>query len=71
VCEQWNVLAKDVVLWKTLSYKCDSSSDISHIAEASGTEDILLLQNVRHRVAGGNWVTAGTYIFASHWGVAI
>jgi len=33
VCERWNVLAKDVALWKTLSYKCDSSSDISRIAE--------------------------------------
>ena len=30
-CERWNVLAKDVVLWKTLPYKCDSSSDISLI----------------------------------------
>jgi len=33
VCEWWNVLAKDVVLWKTLSYECDHSSDISRIAE--------------------------------------
>jgi len=23
VCEKWNILAKDVVLWKTLSYDCD------------------------------------------------
>ena len=33
VCERWNVLAKDVALWKTLSYVCDPSSDISHINE--------------------------------------
>jgi hypothetical protein len=33
VCKKWNVLAKDMVLWKTLSYHCDSSSDISRIAE--------------------------------------
>jgi len=33
VCERWNALAKDVILWKTLSYKCDRSSDISRIAE--------------------------------------
>ena len=33
VCERWNSLAKDVVLWKTLSYNCDHSSDISRIAE--------------------------------------
>jgi hypothetical protein len=33
VCERWNALAKDVVLWKTLSYKCDNSSDMSRIAK--------------------------------------
>jgi len=33
VCERWNVLAKDMILWKTLSYNCDRSSDINHIAE--------------------------------------
>jgi hypothetical protein len=33
VCERWNILAKDVVLWKTLSYVCDLSSEISHIKE--------------------------------------
>ena len=37
VCKLWNVLGKDVVLWKTLSYKCDSSSDISRIAEVRCT----------------------------------
>jgi len=38
VSERWNVLAKDVALWKTLSYKCDSSSDISRIAEVRYTK---------------------------------
>ena len=38
VCEKWNVLAKDVVLWKNLSYYCDRSSDISHIKEVSCTK---------------------------------
>ena len=33
VCERWYALAKDVLLWKTLSYKCDPSSDISHIKQ--------------------------------------
>ena len=37
VCERWNILAKDVVLWKKLSYDCDHSSDISRIAEVSCT----------------------------------
>jgi hypothetical protein len=37
VCKRWNVLAKDTVLWKTLSYDCDSSSDISRIAEVRHT----------------------------------
>ena len=33
VCERWNILAKDVILWKKLSYECDDSTDISRIAE--------------------------------------
>ena len=37
VSEQLNVLAKDV-LRKTLSYDCDSSSDISRIAQVRCTE---------------------------------
>ena len=37
VCERWNVLAKDVVLWKTLSYRCDDTSDIRLIAEVRCT----------------------------------
>ena len=31
VCERWNVLAKDKVLCKKLSYSCDRSYHISHI----------------------------------------
>jgi hypothetical protein len=31
VCERWNVLAKDVTLWKTLSYSCHFTSDIRHV----------------------------------------
>ena len=37
VCKKWNILAKDVILWKTLSYSCDGSSDISRIAEVRYT----------------------------------
>jgi len=37
VCEKWNVLAKDKLLWKTLSYSCDCDSDISRIAEVRCT----------------------------------
>jgi len=37
VCERWNALAKDVVLWKALSYKCDRSSDISCIKDVRCT----------------------------------
>ena len=33
VCEWWNILAKDVSLWKTLSYRCDRNCDRSRIAE--------------------------------------
>jgi hypothetical protein len=37
VCERWNALAKDVILWKTLSYRCCDSSDINHITEVRCT----------------------------------
>ena len=37
VCEKWNILAKDKILWKTLSYSCDRYSDISRIAEVRCT----------------------------------
>ena len=37
ICERWSALAKDMVLWKTLSYKCDHSSNIIHIEEVSCT----------------------------------
>jgi len=37
VCERWNVLAKDVFLWKTLSYECNHSSYISRIKEVRCT----------------------------------
>ena len=37
VCERWNILAKAKKLWKTLSYSCDDSSDISRIAEVRCT----------------------------------
>jgi len=33
VCDRWNTLAKDEIMWKTLSYHCDVSSDIRHIEE--------------------------------------
>jgi len=33
VCEKWNILAKDMVLWKALSYYCNHSSDINCIKE--------------------------------------
>jgi hypothetical protein len=33
VCERWNDLAKDVALWKRLSYSCDGSSDISRVVQ--------------------------------------
>ena len=37
VCERWNSLAKDVVLWRTLSYECKRGTDISRIAEVRCT----------------------------------
>jgi hypothetical protein len=36
VCERWSVLAKDV-LWKTHTYHCGRSSDISRITEVRYT----------------------------------
>jgi hypothetical protein len=37
VCEKWNDLAKDVVLWKGLSYNCNRSSHFSRITEVRCT----------------------------------
>ena len=37
VCERWSALAKDVVLWKRLSYSCDENSHISSIEEVRCT----------------------------------
>ena len=37
VCQKWDSLAKDVSLWKKLSYECDSSTDKSRIAKVSCT----------------------------------
>ena len=37
ICERWNALAKDAVLWKTLSYECNQPSDISRIKEVRFT----------------------------------
>jgi hypothetical protein len=37
VCEKWNILANDKILWKTLSYSCDWDSDISRTAEVRCT----------------------------------
>jgi hypothetical protein len=37
VCERWNSLAKDAILWETFSYNCNRSSDISHVAQVRCT----------------------------------
>jgi hypothetical protein len=37
VCEKWNALAEDMILWKKLSYDCDRYSDISNIKEVRCT----------------------------------
>ena len=37
VCQRWNILAEDVVLWKSLSYEFDESTDISDIEEVRCT----------------------------------
>jgi hypothetical protein len=37
VCEKWNALAEDIILWKKLSYECDRYSDISNIKEVRCT----------------------------------
>jgi len=45
VCKLWNILAADVSLWKTVSYKCDKSSDVSHIAEVRYTTVLVFRTN--------------------------
>jgi hypothetical protein len=39
-CERWKALAKDVVLWKTLSYHCGRTSDISRVDQMYAFERI-------------------------------
>jgi hypothetical protein len=45
VCKKWNNLAKDVLLWKTLSYKCDRFSDINRIAKVRCTALLVFRTN--------------------------
>jgi hypothetical protein len=45
VCEKWNVLAKDVILWKTLSYYCDLTSDYGRIADVRCTAFLVFRTN--------------------------
>jgi hypothetical protein len=33
VCERWNALSKDMIIWKELSYRCDRTSDISRVVQ--------------------------------------
>ena len=37
VCEKWKDLAKDMIMWKKLSYSCDRSTDINHIKKVRCT----------------------------------
>jgi hypothetical protein len=37
VCEKWNNLVEDMILWRKLSYSCDRFSDISNIKEVRCT----------------------------------
>jgi len=62
VCQQWNTLAKDVALWKAVSYKCDSSSGISHFKEVSTNYPtnvdpctVLKVQNLKEHLR--NWIS--------------
>jgi hypothetical protein len=45
VCKRWNALAKDVLLWKTLSYTCDRSSDISRVFDVRCTKLLEFITN--------------------------
>jgi hypothetical protein len=45
VCERWNDLAKDKVLWKNLSYSCQGSTDISHIRKVRCTALLVFRTN--------------------------
>ena len=54
VCERWSVLAKDVVLWKRLSYHCDGSSDISLIAKVRCTTYLGFRKNCLTNLAPSN-----------------
>ncbi|PNF15552.1 hypothetical protein B7P43_G16476 [Cryptotermes secundus] len=46
VCERWNALARDVTLWKSLSYRCDKysefSKDVQVLAEAPALHSFII-----------------------------
>jgi hypothetical protein len=33
VCERWNALSKEVIIWTKMSYRCDRTSDISCVVQ--------------------------------------
>jgi hypothetical protein len=35
VCERWNALARDLTLWKSLSYACDQDSEFNEVVQVS------------------------------------
>jgi hypothetical protein len=46
VCERWKSLAKDVSLWKSLSYHSDRSSDFSRVAQVRCTALLRIKTNL-------------------------
>jgi hypothetical protein len=45
VCKSWNALAKDVIMWRTLSYECDHNSHINCIAQVRCTTLLVFSTN--------------------------
>ena len=45
VCERWNTLSKEVILWKNLSYSCYHSSDINRVAQVRYTTLLVFRTN--------------------------
>jgi hypothetical protein len=70
VCERWKSLAKDVTLWKTLCYRCDGTSDISHVVQVRCATllgfrtnfNLLIVAKISRECLGIIWLVTDPFI---------
>jgi hypothetical protein len=77
VCERWNALAKDVTLWKTLSYSCDDTSDMSRVVQVRCATllgfrtnvNLLIVAKVFRKSLSATWLLTDAFIFLTVHGI--